>query len=392
MRIVIVGGGIGGLTLAGALARGGVRAEVLEQSHTSRSPGAGVRLSPNASRPLLRLGLGERLAAVSVRPERRDLLCWDSGERIGSTPMGEFYERRYAAPYYTLLRSDLHAAVRSLVPREQAHPGRYVTDLLESSDGIALRCSDGHEVYADVVVGADGLHSAVRGAVRPERQHFAGISVHRGLVPVERSPFATGERRVRVWLGPDRHFTCYPVDAGRLISFTAMTPAPRTRPGSWGTRDRIADLLRAFEGWDPRVRALVSASDWIGVWPLQEYTTLASWWRGRIALLGDAAHPMPPFLAQGTNLAVEDAIVLAACLRGADVTTVQDALARYSALREERVRRVREGCWELLRLLYRDDGESPILRAAAVASAGAEIADPDWLYGHDVDRVTAGLP
>ncbi|WP_046469302.1 FAD-dependent oxidoreductase [Allosalinactinospora lopnorensis] len=388
MRIVIVGAGIAGLTLATALARSGIRVVLLDQNQELRPVGAGLQLAPNAARLLLRLGLGDALAKVAVRPESHDMLRWNDGLLLHSTPLGTDYERRYEAPFYTLLRSDLHRILLDAVPSGSVRRGRYVTDVLESSDGVTLCCADGQEVHGDVAVGADGIHSVMRGVLNTEKHRFAGRNLYRGLVPAERVTGFGAEPRIRVWMGAETYFSCYPVSSGATISFNASVPTQVVRPESWTAQGRISDLKQAFQDWSPDILSVVSGADWIGRWVLHDRDAATDWHRGRIALMGDAAHPMLPFFAQGANQAVEDAIVLASCLRTATAFTADQALARYAALRRERTERIHALSRELMHRLTGTGSEDSGRRTAVLRNA--ELANADWIYGHDVAAETGG--
>lgn len=380
MRIVIVGAGIAGLALALALHRSGRRCVVLEQSRGFAPVGAGVQLAPNASRLLLRLGLGERLAEVSVRPARREVLEGTDGRLLHTTPLGEEAEKRYGAPFYTLLRSDLHALLLEAVPEGTVRTEHYVTDILENSDEVALHCADGRQVHGDVAIGADGVHSSVRALLRPEHQRPSGLSVYRGLVPASEAPETAAEPGVRVWIGPDRYFARYPVSGGWRVSFNAMVPAHGPGPGSWTAGGRVEVLNRAFEGWAPEVLETVAAAQWVGEWGLQDHAPVPAWTSGRVALVGDAAHPMLPFFAQGADQAVEDAVVLARCLRGATALTAGRALSRYAAARRARTDRIHALGRSSMEVLARE-GAAPDGRPRLLADV--EMENADWVYGHD---------
>ncbi len=389
MRIVIVGAGIAGLTLATALARSGSSVVLLDQSTEAQPVGAGLQLAPNAALPLQRLGLGDALTKTAVRPEGQDILRWDDGTLAHSTPMGVECERRYGVPLYTLLRSDLHRILRERVPAESIRRGRYVTEVLENSDGVTLRCADGQEVHGDVAIGADGIHSIIRGKLNTERHGTTNRVLYRGLLPTERVPELVAEPRIRIWLGTDAHFSCYPVSSGAQISFNAAVPANTDRPESWSTQGRVSDLKRAFTGWSPAVHTVISAAEWIGNWVLSDRAPVARWHQGRVALMGDAAHPMLPFFAQGANQAIEDAIVLASCLRTATAFTVNQALARYAALRSERTQRVNKVARDLTYSLA-EFGDDPEQYEAIITRT--EHAKADWVYGYDADAPSDTAP
>ncbi|ASU83193.1 hypothetical protein CDO52_10770 [Nocardiopsis gilva YIM 90087] len=381
MRIVVVGAGIAGVTLASALRDSGVETVLLEQTQEVTPVGGGLQLAPNAARPLLRLGLGAELAEVGVPLESRDMLHWADGTLLHSIPMGAEFEKRFGAPFYTMLRSDLHGILLDAAPPDCVRRGRYVTDVLENSDVVTLRCADGQEVNGDVAIGADGVHSIIRSLLNEERQHPGMRVIYRGLIRSDRVPGHLAEPRMRVWMGSDRYFSCYPVSGGKTVSFNALIPTAEPHPESWTAAGRIDDLGRALHGWDSDVHALLSAAEWIGAWGLQERAAVPVWHSDRIALMGDAAHPTLPFFAQGTNLAVEDAIVLADRLRGATALTVGGSLAEYATVRSQRVKEVHTSiCTSLLALAQ----AAPEERRGILADS--EMANAGWIYGYDPDH------
>ncbi|MUL41049.1 FAD-dependent oxidoreductase [Streptomonospora sp. PA3] len=380
MRVVVVGAGIAGMSLAAALARrDGTGVAVLEQSSDPAPPGPGVELTPNAVRPLRRLGLGPALERAAVLPHSRDMLSWEDDHLLASVPLGESLAERYGAPVLTLLRSDLHRALSEAVPPETVARGRYVTDLLESSDGVALRCADGRQVHGDVAVCADGANSLMRSLLNTDRYRPARRLVYRGLAPAARAPELCGRERVHVWAGGDRYISCYPVSGGEQVSFTATVPAPTGEPASWVAGDRTGGLAEAFAQWSPTVLGLIAAADWVGVWGVHDHEPVPVWHRGRIALMGDAAHPTLPFFAQATNQAVEDAVVLADCLRDSTALTAGEALERYAAVRRRRTDRLHSITREILDSLRAGGEYSPEAWLGAVEKA--EKANADWLYG-----------
>jgi salicylate hydroxylase len=249
---------------------------------------------------------------------------------------------------------------------------------------VRLSFQDGSSATADLLVGADGIHSAVRGHLVRDAPRFSGETIYRGLVPAERVPELLAEPRVQLWLGPGRHCVAYPVRAGRLVSFGATTPAGGWIPESWSAPGRPEELAAAYQGWHPDVRALIAAAGSVGRWALHDRDPVARWGRGRITLIGDAAHPMLPFLAQGANQAIEDAVVLAGRLAalpaGADP---RPALRRYEQLRRPRAEEVQRRSRANTRALHLADGAEQRRRDEQLAGAG--LAGQRWLYGYDAE-------
>ncbi|MFJ5045625.1 MULTISPECIES: FAD-dependent monooxygenase [unclassified Streptomyces] len=377
--IAVIGAGIGGLTLAAALARLGIGCRVFERAEQPAEAGAGVQLAPNAVRLLRRLGLSDSLRQYGVRPLSRDLLRWDDGRTLARTELGEECEKRFGAPYVTVHRADLHRALRDLAGAV-VRTGHRLTGLTEGPGAVELRFADGSEHRAELVVGADGIRSVVREHLAADAPVFSGRRIYRGLVPVERVP-ELAEPRVRVWLGPGRHCVCYPVSGGRLISFAATTGGTAHPGESWtaiGDQDEVAE---AYRDWHPTVTRLLGAGGGIGCWALHDREPLARWSSDALTLLGDAAHPMLPFAAQGANQAIEDAFALAATLamsRG----DVPEALRRYQEQRIPRTQRLQQSARSTAIGSHLPDG--PLQRARdAELARGSALDGLRWVYGHD---------
>jgi salicylate hydroxylase len=390
LRVAVVGAGISGLTLAAALRRGGLRCEVFEQAEQLAEVGAGVQVAPNAARLLHRLGLAEHLDAVAVRPRAIQMSRWDDGRPITRTPLGADCERMFGAPYYAVHRADLHAGLLALLPPNTVHLGRRCALVQEWSDRVRLSFQDGSSVSADVVVGADGIHSVVRGHLAWDAPRFSGETIYRGLVPADRVPALLAEPRVQLWLGPGQHCVAYPVSAGRLVSFGATTPAGEWFPESWSAPGRPEELATTYRGWHPAVRELIAAADSVGRWALHDRDPIPRWGRGRITLVGDAAHPMLPFLAQGANQAIEDAVVLAARLAAlaaagpASGADVERALTGYQVVRRPRAEEVQRRSRANTRALHLADGAEQRSRDQQLAGA-AGLTSQRWLYGYDAE-------
>lgn len=387
--VAVIGGGIAGLTLALALRREGVDCTVFERSPEPAGAGAGLQLAPNATRLLHRLGLTEALRAIAVLPRALRLRGWDDDRPLSTTALGAACHRGYGAPYYTVHRAQLHRVLREAVGPGQLRPGHRLTDLTETPGGVHLTFASGARHRADVVIGADGVHSAVRSWLAGDARVFSGSSVYRGLVPADRLPWPADEPEVRVWPGPGRHLVCYPVSAGREISFTATVPARTAGEESWTAEGDPAELAAAYRGWNPTVTRLIAAADTVRRWPLHDRESLPDWVTPRVALLGDAAHPMLPFLAQGANQAIEDAVTLAVCLGRAAKADAPTALRRYQELRLPRTSLIQRGARESTRFLHLRDHPKPSgpHRPGAPADPRglAGLRAMSWLYGHDAE-------
>jgi salicylate hydroxylase len=382
--VAVVGGGIGGLTAAVALLRAGLDVRVYEQGRTLSAAGAGIQLAPNCTRILGRLGLLPAVERVAVRPTEFEFRRWDDGRVLSRTPLGDAVEATYGAPYLHAHRADLVALLARAVPAERVAVGRRCVGVAPEGERAAVLFADGSRAVADVVVGADGIHSAVRQALfGAEHPRSTGHVAYRGLLPAERVAHLRLGRRCTVRLGPGAHFVHYYVGAGRLLNVVCVAEAGWRRE-SWTDRADPAELRAAFRGWHPVVREIVDALDAPSKWALFDRDPLPRWGAGAVALLGDACHPMLPYGAQGYAQAVEDAAVLAACLAapGRDVPT---ALDRYAARRRDRASRVAAISRGNGVRFHLPDGPLQQARDAAMASSFGLSPDIDWLYGTDVD-------
>ncbi|MFG2408463.1 FAD-dependent oxidoreductase [Streptomyces brevispora] len=391
--VAVIGGGIAGLTLALALRREGIDCTVFERSPEPTEVGAGLQLAPNATRLLHRLGVAEALRAVAVLPGALRMRGWDDDRPLATTALGAACRRGYGAPYYTVNRAQLHRVLWEAVGSGQVRTGHRLMGLTEGPEGVDLNFASGARHRAGVVIGADGVHSVVRAWLAGDAPVFSGSSVYRGLVPAERLPWAADEPEVRVWPGPGRHLVCYPVSAGREISFTATVPADAAGEESWTAEGDPAELAAAYRGWNPAVTRLIGSADVVRRWPLYDRESLAGWVTSRVALLGDAAHPMLPFLAQGANQAIEDAVTLAVCLGRAAEGGAPEAFRRYQELRLPRTTLIQRGARQSTRFLHLRDqpkpGDPRRTRDTADPHGLAGLRAMGWLYGHDAEAIAA---
>ncbi|WP_171165438.1 FAD-dependent monooxygenase [Streptomyces sp. I05A-00742] len=385
-RIAVVGGGIGGLATAAALRRQGVETVVHEQTPEPAATGAGVAIGANGHRVLRALGVDGALAESAVAPLRIDFRHWRTGRSMAGLRLLGSYEERFGAPFWHLERAALQRALLRSADGVPVRFGARCTGVDRTRDGVVLRFADGSEAEADAVVGADGIHSAVRGAVfGPDGAVFSGASGYRALVPLERLPHLPelAEPVLWLWLGPGRHVVVYPVAGGRLLNFLAVVPDPAWTVESWVAEGSTADLLAAFEGWHPALTSILAAADRPGRWALYDREPQRVWTRGRVTLLGDAAHAMLPHHGQGANQALEDAAVLAALLAGADPADtdgVPAALRRYELVRRPRTRLIQAGSRQNQSCLQFPDGPRADARNAELASLPDRLA---WIHGHD---------
>lgn len=380
-RVAVVGAGVGGLTLAAALTRIGVPCLVFEQTASLTEAGAGVQLSPNAIRPLVRLGIGPALRRHAVRITATEVRSWQD-QPIARTTLGDDCERRFAAPYYAMHRAHLQEALCQAADEVPLRLGHQVTGVEERGAGARVVFADGLTQDADLVVGADGIRSVARTVLASDTLVFSGFGAFRGLVPAARLPAAAREQVVRAWVGPGGHVVCYPVAGGELVSFAAIVPLADPPAGSAADP---AVMRAAFKGWGGLVPRLIDAADRVGIWALYDREPLRRWATDRITVLGDAAHPMLPFLAQGANQAVEDAMDLAACLATCD-GDVPAALARYAALRAPRTTAIQQ--YARFAASHLADGADQRDRDHALQSTSS-LNDRAWLYDYRAGEVPA---
>jgi salicylate hydroxylase len=386
-KIVVAGAGIGGLTTALALARNGFRVVVLEQAARLEETGAGIQLSPNAARVLIDLGLGESLRPHTISPNALRVLNAASGREIARMPLADA-EQRYGAPFWLIHRGDLQAALATAAAGQLAinlKLGARVEDFVVHPNGVTA-ATRGNAGTANergmALIAADGLWSAMRqrlGHRAPPR--FTGRTAWRGLIPAREVAPEFREPLIHLWLGRDAHLVHYPVKAGRVINVVVITADSWNAPG-WSEPASRADIVPrlAAEAWAVPARALVHLPEAWLKWALYDRAPIHRWSQGPVALLGDAAHPMLPFLAQGAAMAIEDAAVVAQCLaRSAD--DAAGALRTYCAMRRTRTRRVqrtaaRNGA------RYHFSGAGGWLRDTVMRAAGGArlLRNYDWVY------------
>ncbi|MFD1538115.1 FAD-dependent monooxygenase [Nonomuraea guangzhouensis] len=385
VRVAIVGGGIGGLAAAAFLHRAGIPSVVYEQAPELREVGAGLVLAPNAVRLLRRLGAMDRLTEHAVPLEVGwEFRRWEDGRVLSAEDLVGACERLYGERTYTVHRADLLDAISSAVPSGAVRLGRRCTSVTVRADRAVVAFADGTSAEADVVIGADGVHSTVRGAVTtPTPATSSGICAFRALVPAEHAPAFARRRAQTLWLGPDHHLVHYPIRGGAVVNLVAIAPAGDGTAESWSATATVAEFLAEFADWDPRLRELIQAAGTPGRWALLDRRPLERWSHGPLTLLGDAAHPMFPFFAQGAAQSIEDAAVLARCI-AQDPQAPVDALRRYESLRIARTARLQEVSHARAHVNHLPDGPEQEARDAALADADPLVAN-GWIYAYDAE-------
>ncbi len=382
-RVAIVGAGLGGLAAAAFLHQAGVPAVVYEQARELREVGAGIMVAPNAARMLRRLGV---LGAFSRRAVQLDIgwefRRWQDGTVLSAQDLTAKSARLYGEHTYTVHRADLLDVIKHAVPADAIKLGRRLDAFSVSATRVSLSFADGEQAEADVLIGADGIHSVVRAALtEPAPPAHSGMCAFRALVPAGAAPEFARRPAQSVWLGPGRHVVHYPVSGGEFVNLVAIAPAGDYATESWTATATVEEFLAEFEGWDDRLTSLIKAASTPGRWALLIRQPLPRWTRGPVTLLGDAAHPMLPFLGQGAAQAFEDAAVLANCLASGQSDPAQ-ALRRYEAVRIARASRVQQGSYARADFNHLPDGPEQRSRDEALRAADPLAANA-WLYAHD---------
>lgn len=362
--IAIIGAGMGGLTAAATLSLQGFDVELYEQAQNFARIGAGIQMSANAIRVLRALGLEARIRRVAFQPRSWMNREWDSGRMKYELPLGAESEARYGAPYLLLHRGDLHAALFSAVAPQIIHMNKRLVGLDATDSGISMRFADGSLARADAVIGADGVHSRVRELLLGlEEPRFTGRVAYRTTFPAALLRGAQVDDCTK-WWGPDRHIVVYYVTPNRgEIYFVTSQPEPDWRNESWSAKGDLSQLRAAFAGFHPQVQAVLEGCPDVHKWALYEREPLSRWREGPVVLLGDACHPMMPYMAQGAATSMEDAAVLSRCLDGVGRDDIGEAFLRYELTRKVRTSRIQMN--------------------SRLNEWMSKKTDPDWVYGYD---------
>ncbi|MDB5822129.1 MAG: hypothetical protein JWR21_833 [Herminiimonas sp.] len=378
LRIAIVGAGIGGLTAAAALRKmGGFEVSVYERSIDLGEVGAGLQMGPNAVKVIRALGLEEQFMQLACEPPSRVTLKWDDGTEMSREPFKGRMHATFGAGYQMAHRADVHNLLLSLVPQESIHTGVECVDVQNGKDGAVLRLASGEEIEADVVLGADGIHSVVRTAVFGEsKARFTNQICWRLVLPMEevrkaadKLPASFDGSQYTGWLGPKGHVILYPIRGGESLNIFAGRVSDQWAGEKWAVPSPIDEMLDAYAGWHPGMLYLLSRATETFKWGIHDHDPLDAWVSGRIALLGDAAHPMMPTLAQGAAISIEDGYAIARHLDAHRADPIA-ALAEYERARLPRAARVQLQA----RQQFLNNQLTP----------PPPFLPTDWIYGYDV--------
>lgn len=393
IRVGIVGAGIGGVALVHALAMRGIEAHLFERAPALGEIGAGVQITPNATKVLRALGLGEALKRVGFLPEAMVGRSWDTAKELFRTPLREVCPRLFDADFYHVHRADLHAILSDGIPPESITFNAQCIGVEQTEAGAIAQFSDGSTFAADLIVGADGIHSVVRDALWGKSEaRFTGHMCWRALVPVERFPLPFVSPDAAFWMGPKAHIVTYYVKGGAAVNIVAVAESAGWVAESWTEPSTRDELLAAYEGWHENIVRLFECTDSTQTfkWGLFDRDPMAQWSKGCVTLLGDAAHPMLPFLSQGAAMAIEDGYVLAAALHryGDDL---QAGLHAYEAERRPRTARVQLEARERGRTYHLSTPEE--LRQRDLDMQRQQAKNPnavgikaEWVYEYDATR------
>lgn len=380
IHVAIVGGGIGGLAAANALLHRGISVAVYEQSSALREVGAGVFIYPNSLRQLERIGLGAALASVGAKV--------GSGSeyyRMDGTVVGKILTTDSSgwSGMYGMHRADLLKVLADALPSTSIHTGHKCVGFTQDKTGAYLSFENGNTARADVVIAADGINSVLQKyVVEPSTPEYSGFRAYRGVLSSEKIPDWRREAH-QVWMGDGKHFMTFPVRSGTLVNYVGFVPTTSQTAESWSAVGDRDELAASFAGWDPRVTDLLGKVETCFWWGLYDRKPLGKWVSGRLALLGDAAHPMLPHLGQGANQAIEDGTALAVLLQGCDKSdSIEEVLNRYEALRRPRTSMVQSEARKN-GLRYDSQYQDLAQRDREIASSAAFRKS---LYDYDIEK------
>lgn len=365
--VAVVGAGIGGLAASAALLANGYDVHIYEQATKFARVGAGIQMTPNAMKVLRGLGLEEKLREVAFEPQVGLNRDYATGAITNELPLGEEIQKRYGAPYLLMHRADLHGALATLVPMERISFGTKLANYTQKGGKVILELSDGSKPEFDLVIAADGVHSRVREIMLgPDMPRFTGKVAYRTTFPAKLlGDLQLGPSRTK-WWGPDRHIVIYYITRnGDEVYFVTSQPekAEWMTKESWSAKGDLGELRESFKDFHPEVRAVLDACPDVHRWALLARDPLRTWVDGHVALLGDAAHPMTPYMAQGAASALEDSAVLSRCLKDATLATLAERLKLYETVRKPRA--------------------SQIQSTSAANTWMRDATDPTWVYGYD---------
>lgn len=395
-KIAIIGGGIGGLAAALALHRAGIDVEVYEQASRITEIGAGLNLSPNALLALRMLDVEDEAIAAGYRDDEQLTRHFASGAVMSRQPRDEMSAAQYGAGYLTIHRADMQAILLRHLPAERVYLAKSCVNVENVAGGAIARFADGTSVQANAIIGADGIHSKVREALfGPQPPRFTGCVCWRGLVAVDAIADIPQFRNMAAWWGPSGHVVHYLVRRGEMVNFVAHYDSENWTDESWTQECSRDELLEAFKGWNEDLLKLFALSERYYKWALYDRDPLPQWGKGAITLLGDAAHPMLPYLGQGAAMAMEDGCILARIIQ--QETNVEAALRLYESLRQSRTAQVQLASRARAKEYHLKSPFERWWRNAKLALRRRFGADrttlrAGWVYDYDVAKILLERP
>ena len=391
-RILIAGGGIGGMTAAAALLQRGFDVAIFEQAGELREVGAGIQISPNGNRALDSIGAFETLRTLSCRAERKEVRLWNTGKVWKLFDLGPAALERYGYPYLTVYRPDLLTAVSDAVLRQRPdvlHLNARCASFEERDGKVFLTLQDGRTFEGDALIGCDGVNSMVRQRTANDApSRYPGMMIWRGVIPLDALPERMRASMAVNWIGPNGHVVHYPLRDGEIFNLAATIERPQWNEPAWSVEGTREQCHADFAGWHDDIHVMIDAAPKLLQWAYLVRDPLARFAYGRVALLGDACHPTLPFLAQGAVMALEDGVVLARCLEAYD--DIPTALQRYEAARLERDNRMVAGANDMVRHFHNPDYRDPVKADAYIDrewSPEAIAARYEWLFTYNVNTV-----
>lgn len=400
LRVGIIGAGIGGVTLARALARQGIEARIFERAAMFGEVGAGVQMTPNAVKVLSDLGLDEQLKKIGFLPQAMMGRNWKTARELFRTPLKASCRDLYGADFYHVHRADLHAALASDIGAGQATFGAHCVGLMQHANTAVARFADGSEFEADLIVGADGVRSVIREQLwGKEAAKYTGHMCWRALVKVDQHPLPFVSPDSNFWMGPKGHVVTYYVKGGAMVNIVAVNESPAWVEESWNAKSTQEELLAGFQGWHPNLIELFKRADPDAIykWGLFDRDPMPTWSKGNATLLGDAAHPMLPFLSQGAAMAIEDGYVLARSLACHGPRQLKEALQAYEMERLPRTSRVQLEARERGRTYHLPSAWSQLKRDMAyrwrqLLNPNAVGIQANWVYEYDARDCVSRFP